>query len=373
MNRLSRSRLNPDPGPRFALALRPADWSVRRKLTVAVTLLVIAAVTVVTTLSIQRERATFRSELNQQADAILHALAASWENDIIRLNIDSLDDAIDAIPDAAGLQELRAYDAQGRVIADLHSEHGNLGVNPDAWGAVLVAQRGVTRQWTDDGLQVGKAISIGGRSLGAISLDLSTDALAGKTAAAAQRAILAGGLIVALAIATAWALGRSITEPLRTLTQAAGEIAAGGAAQDIALDRGDEVGALSRSFDEMVRQLQRNLATVEAERVRFESIAASISTGLLLLDAEGDVSYVNRSLSLLTGLAEQELLGSPIARVTEALGIARDFAEQDEELATAAGRASRPPSTCGWGSACWRCGASRSGARASTAGSPSLT
>ena len=74
---------------------------------------------------------------------------------------------------------------------------------------------------------------------------------------AATLAVLAAGA------ALTWAVSRRLTEPLTRLQQASGRIAAGDYTGRTAVDTDDEIGALSRSFDEMAAAVESRIAALD--------------------------------------------------------------------------------------------------------------
>jgi GAF domain-containing protein/HAMP domain-containing protein len=90
---------------------------------------------------------------------------------------------------------------------------------------------------------------------------------------------VAGGLLAALVVVY---VSRRITRPITRLTEAATEMAAGDLSQRVAIQRPDEIGALSQAFDRMADQLAGSIGTLErrvAERTRdLERRAVQLTT-----------------------------------------------------------------------------------------------
>ena len=75
----------------------------------------------------------------------------------------------------------------------------------------------------------------------------------------------------------------------------------------------DEIAQLSVYFNKMTRQLKRqrdrlleNTAQIEERRRLFDSVLSSVTSGVVGLDAQGRVSFVNRSARRLLGWAVGE-------------------------------------------------------------------
>jgi nitrogen fixation/metabolism regulation signal transduction histidine kinase len=106
-------------------------------------------------------------------------------------------------------------------------------------------------------------------------------------------------LLAALALAVL--LARRMAAPLIILAEGTKAVAQGDYRPRQALPSHDELGVLTQSFNEMVRQLnetralaERNRAAVESARAYLESVLANLSTGVLAFDAQDRLKAVNR-------------------------------------------------------------------------------
>jgi two-component system nitrogen regulation sensor histidine kinase NtrY len=111
-------------------------------------------------------------------------------------------------------------------------------------------------------------------------------------------------------------LTRRITEPMREVAAAAGEISAGNLGVRVRSTSGDEVGVLVDSFNAMAAQLQesrevigRSTADLRAsnraleERRRYiETLVANLSTAVISLDTEGRVTTANPAVQEILGV-----------------------------------------------------------------------
>jgi signal transduction histidine kinase len=118
-------------------------------------------------------------------------------------------------------------------------------------------------------------------------------------------------LLVALALASI-PLARAIARPLERLTDAARRLGGGDLSARSGLRRGDEVGELSRAFDEMAERLER---LVRSEKELLANVSHELRTPLsrirvaLELAEEGDLERARRCLGEIgADLAELERL-----------------------------------------------------------------
>ena len=100
---------------------------------------------------------------------------------------------------------------------------------------------------------------------------------------------------------------RAIVRPLRRLSDATMEVAAGKLDVEVPETGAGEVGNLSRAFNEMSRSLRRNQSVLAEQNVDLERLATvlravldSTVDGILLSDADGNVQLANRPIVTLT-------------------------------------------------------------------------
>jgi len=298
-------------------------WPLAATLTAIVTALLAVSVATVTVVSFQQTKSTLRSELTNEADRMLSALSASWLDPIIKLDVDYLQDAMEGLEDDESVLDVRVYDAAGRLIARIETER--TAAETSAPGSVEISDLGLeyalateqTTVWESDRLHVARPVRIGSQGFGAITVELSTASLAAESAAARFRSILLGLVVIGVGAAATLILSRTITGPLRDLTVTAEVIAGGNLDQQVPVRGGDEVSRLTLTFNEMVDQIRDTLGKVEGERSRFESIAEGLSVGLMIVDDEDLVTYVNGSFERILGLASGSLVGRAIDEVSQ--------------------------------------------------------
>jgi len=110
-------------------------------------------------------------------------------------------------------------------------------------------------------------------------------------------------LLMALlaAIVIAFVLARHLAAPLRLLAEGTQAVAKGDFSPRRALPARDELGVLTQSFSQMIRQLDEaraqtnaSRAEVESARAYLESVLANLSAGVLAFSAEGALRAANR-------------------------------------------------------------------------------
>ncbi len=133
------------------------------------------------------------------------------------------------------------------------------------------------------------------------------------------------GFAVILILAAVWLglwFAERLSRPVGRLTGAAQRVGAGDLDVQVLEDEGDdEIAMLGRYFNQMTRQLkgQRetlldNTRQIERRRRLFDSVLSSVTSGVVGLDPEGRVAFVNRSAKrLLDWHEEQQSLALAVA------------------------------------------------------------
>ncbi|WP_136442535.1 ATP-binding protein [Pacificoceanicola onchidii] len=128
-------------------------------------------------------------------------------------------------------------------------------------------------------------------------------------------ALLYLGFAVLLILAAIWAglwFAERLSRPVGRLAGAAQRVGAGDLNVQVLEDDGDdEISMLGRYFNQMTRQLKaqretllENTRQIERRQRLFDSVLSSVTSGVVGLDADGKVTFVNRSAQRLLGWSE---------------------------------------------------------------------
>ncbi len=145
----------------------------------------------------------------------------------------------------------------------------------------------------------------------------------GAEMAARQTLFWSGGaalVALLLTLVFAGALARGIIYPIRRITDAMNRLASpdarGGTVEIADHGRGDEIGEMARATlvfrDNLIRiaQAEERLKNAVILRLHHKALG-SISQGVLIVDAQGNATFVNAALCAITGYPEEEILGRP--------------------------------------------------------------
>jgi two-component system nitrogen regulation sensor histidine kinase NtrY len=139
------------------------------------------------------------------------------------------------------------------------------------------------------------------------------------------------GFAVILILAAVWLglwFAERLARPVGRLAGAAQRVGAGDLDVQVVEERGDdEIAMLGRLFNQMTRQLKGQRSALmeshrqtEQRRRQFDSVLSSVTAGVIGLDAEGAIDFINRSALRLLGLDEARDHGSPLGAVVPEFG-----------------------------------------------------
>lgn len=123
-------------------------------------------------------------------------------------------------------------------------------------------------------------------------------------------------LIIFVASWIGFQLAKSITVPIEKMAHATKEVSKGNLNVRVEDPASDELGTLISSFNQMVSDLkesQQNIAQkaseLEARKQYIETILNNITTGVITLDAQGNISTINPSAREMLALPDKNLIG----------------------------------------------------------------
>ncbi len=142
--------------------------------------------------------------------------------------------------------------------------------------------------------------------------------------------IISGSLIVlVISFGVGIALTRTITSPIRELTQKASQMAKGNFSQRVEAYSEDEIGELVHMYNHMATRLNNTLNEISAEKSKVEAILINMRDGVLALDGAGILVHINPAAEeLLSSISREKIeVGKPpLFLVNEVIG--KDRLEQ---------------------------------------------
>lgn len=126
------------------------------------------------------------------------------------------------------------------------------------------------------------------------------------------------------ALAVAFVLSRRLSQPLTVLAEGTRAIASGNFSTVLPEHGKDELGVLVKSFNSMTRQLEdatraseSNRGRLEAARGYLETILAHLSSGVLAINAQGELRTYNLAASTILGCELAACMNQPYQKIAE--------------------------------------------------------
>lgn len=289
--------------------LRWRGRSLRFKLALAISTLVVVAVASVSILSIRREQQTFETELRQQADVILTLLTSAMPTMLDAANGEMLEDTLKMlVAEPTALLAVYVFDLAGRNIADSQSLDGDRNADLTDFGLLLVTQDQTLYEMQPGYLIAGRVIVNSEQAVGAIAIALSTLPVQAKVNSVRDQGVAVAIFTIAIGMLVALFVSRSVMYPIRKLVTATHQIAAGDLSRTISMPVGDEVATLATSLEKMRAELQRLYQTLEEEVVnrtqelqeseaRFRRVMTSVSDYIYMAKMTSLDNWVNQYIS----------------------------------------------------------------------------
>ncbi|NQU39770.1 MAG: HAMP domain-containing protein [Lentisphaerae bacterium] len=128
--------------------------------------------------------------------------------------------------------------------------------------------------------------------------------------------ILLGGLCTALLFAgIALHFSRRITQPLEMMRRGAQRLAAGDLDARLPVTRPDELGALAEALNSMAVQLGERIETIGRQQVEQQAVLSCMVEGVLAIDPEGRVLYINEAAARLLDVTPTQAQGRILPEV----------------------------------------------------------
>lgn len=140
-----------------------------------------------------------------------------------------------------------------------------------------------------------------------------------------------------LAAVIAYYYSRKISQPLKNMNEAALAMAGGDYGVKIVPSSHDEVGQLAGSLNFLAKELDNNVAALEEEKGKLESIVLSVNEGLVAVDMEGRIILVNPVMENMFMAPMSKIIGQTLqeaAQLPDLIKSFREVLEKQEPIAT---------------------------------------
>lgn len=190
-------------------------------------------------------------------------------------------------------------DSSGQIVATSAGRHAPRGMFLNAGEASQVLQgkvvswRGFSPRFNEMMVSAAVPIQIDDQTVGALVLNTSFVDITPAVKMVRGLIIYAAVVAVILAMVIGYYLSKSISRPLRRMSQVTREMSLGNFAQQIEVTSRDEVGQLAQNFNELARTLDNTITALRLEKDKVENVLKNMAEGVLAVDNQNRIIMAN--------------------------------------------------------------------------------
>jgi two-component system phosphate regulon sensor histidine kinase PhoR len=250
-----------------------------------------------------------------------------------------------ASPEARGAVEGFAHavdghvtvvDADGDLVAD---SVGLPNTNDSAiaealLGRVVKTSREVAEFEGDDLRYAAVPIEVDGEVVGAVRVGVPTSSVTGDVNRVIITVVVSAVVVGALSILLGWFVVRRTTRSVLAVTAGARQLASGDLDYRVPALGNDESRDLAVAFNRMARTIRSTVTALDGERSKLSAVLDTMADGVVVADADGDVTLLNTAAERLLGLSGRDVVGGRLAGVVwdhELMKLVREATELDEQ------------------------------------------
>lgn len=216
-------------------------------------------VSAVTALAIQRERALFFRQLEQQGAVLAETFADATGDAIYFLDVDRIEDVAEFLVGVPEVASVEVLDASSRTLVNVRA--ADRGTNGARANGPTAAQGGT------GGPVAERRIEVNGQAIGTVRVGLATAGLQGQIRETITQHLIQALLLIAVSVPAAYLLAGYLVQPLKRLVAVTQGVAAGDLTRAAGVSRHDEIGELATAFEGMTAALRESRQR-DAERGR---------------------------------------------------------------------------------------------------------
>lgn len=161
-------------------------------------------------------------------------------------------------------------------------------------------------------MYVALALNDQGKRLGTLRAAIPVAAIEDALVFLYQKIFWASLLVAVAAALVAWVLARRISRPLELMKAGAEHFALGDFSGRIHEEGAEEVASLAQTLNEMAEQLDSRISTIVSQHSQLEAVFVSMVEGVITVDIEERVLYVNPSGAQLLHVDPEKIKGQSI-------------------------------------------------------------
>jgi len=130
--------------------------------------------------------------------------------------------------------------------------------------------------------------------------------------------LLSTFLALLISVITGFIFSKTLTDPIKTLTDTAKKMASGQIYQSIEVQSDDEIGQLTRTFNSMSVELNRTLSSITNEKNKLETVFEHMQDGIIAFNTYGEVIHSNKAF---LNILDRKRKISRLSELNKLLGI----------------------------------------------------
>ncbi len=221
-------------------------------------------------------------------------------------------------------------DANGRVRMDSHADPARLGDEsrfPEVTRALAQGAARTRRQSVVvDRTMLYEALRLDGpdgQVVGVLRLSAGLEQVAVQLALLRQRLALGAALGTAGSLLLALVVARRLTRPIAEMTRVAEGLRSGHYGRRVETRRDDELGVLGSTLNRLGDEITQRIATISNDDARLRAMLAAMVEGVIAVDQDDRVVFLNYAACQLLGLAEDEAIGRPMWQLLRTADLVR--------------------------------------------------
>jgi len=152
-------------------------------------------------------------------------------------------------------------------------------------------------------------VASAGEFIALIQSEIPTADSDATTGALTRRLLITATIVGLLAVLASLLLGQLVAQPLRNLTDAATRLAQGDFSTSIPTSGPAEVGVLSRTMEDMRRNLVDLTGTLRRKEAEAEAVLEGTTEGVYAVDKNRLITYINPQGTRMLGITRTQALG----------------------------------------------------------------
>ena len=231
------------------------------------------------------------------------------------------DEATDSAVDGFGRSiggHVTVFDAGGAVVADSAGPSGpGVAVHPEITealnGRATSAVRSADAFGGDELRYATVPVEIGGSLAGVVRVGVPTSTVTASVNTIIITVVVAAAAVALLSIALGWYVARRTTRSVLAVTAGARQLAAGNLDHRVPALGTDESRDLAVAFNRMARTIRSTVTALEGERSKLSAVLDTMDDGVIVADADGEVTLVNPAAESLLGESAKGAIGNRLS------------------------------------------------------------